>query len=147
MKTALLTPTPSATVRTANAVKAGLRRRLRRAYPKPNGIFEFSWNLDSVVKDLDRHTGIFVCAKNPTISAMASRLTEQYYDRLQWLIILVHGQTDHLVQGTLDLLILKTISLEPKHGSQLIAGERAAIFALPPTTDERHIYRRAQLSM
>ena len=29
------------------------------------------------------------------------------------------GKPSDLVQGTLDLLILKTISLEPKHGWQL----------------------------
>src|SRR5262249_36923229 len=42
----------------------------------------------------------------------------QYLDNLQSHIVDNHGmgKPSDLVQGTLDLLILKTISLEPKHG-------------------------------
>ena len=41
-----------------------------------------------------------------------------YIDNLQSIIVDNHsmGKPNDLVQGTLDLLILKTISLEPKHG-------------------------------
>lgn len=41
-----------------------------------------------------------------------------YLDNLQPLVVDNHsmGKPNDLVQGTLDLLILKTISLEPKHG-------------------------------
>src|SRR5262249_32105020 len=41
-----------------------------------------------------------------------------YIDNLQSIIVDNHsmGKPNDLVQGTLDLLILKTISIEPKHG-------------------------------
>src|SRR5262249_2958581 len=54
-----------------------------------------------------------------------------YIDNLQSILVDNHsmGKPNDLVQGTLDLLILKTISLEPKHGwaiakrIQRISGE------------------------
>src|SRR6266568_3251501 len=43
---------------------------------------------------------------------------KRYLDGLQHVVVdhLGMGKPSDLVQGTLDLLILKTISLEPKHG-------------------------------
>jgi PadR family transcriptional regulator PadR len=41
----------------------------------------------------------------------------RYLDNLQWFVDSHSmGKPNDLVQGTLDLLILKTLSLEPKHG-------------------------------
>jgi len=40
------------------------------------------------------------------------------------------GKPSDLVQGTLDLLILKTIALEPKHGWATGMGRQAKFYSL-----------------
>jgi PadR family transcriptional regulator, regulatory protein PadR len=60
----------------------------------------------------------FPWSLGPLVPVLSFPFRHRYLDYLQRLLVddLGMGKPSDLVQGTLDLLILKTISLEPMHG-------------------------------